>query len=80
MAGEGTKKEHEDQDPNQNPERGQQPGKQHDPTVKRNKPDQYNENQGGGLPPTEQAGKQGGQTGHEGQKSGSGQQSLSPRD
>ncbi len=80
MAGEATKKEREYGDPN-NPGRGQAPEIQqedpnkHDPN-KRNKPDQYN--QGGGMPPTEQAaGKQGGQgsqTGHEDPRSGSGQQ------
>jgi hypothetical protein len=73
-TGEGTKKEREYQNPNQNPERGQQPGKQDDPSWKRNKPDQYNEDQGSGLPPVEQAaGRQGTQTGHEDPRSGSGQ-------
>jgi len=81
MAGEATKKQGEYGDPN-NPGRGQAPEvQQEDPSKqdpnKRNKPDQYN--QGGGMPPTEQAsGKQGGQgtqTGHEDPRSGSGQHS-----
>lgn len=81
MAGEATKKEREYGEPN-NPGRGQAPEtRQEDPSKqdpnKRNKPDQYN--QGGGMPPTEQAGsKQGGQgtqTGHEDPRSGSGQHS-----
>jgi len=61
MAGEGTKKEQEHRDPTQNPEQGHQPGKQEDPAWTRNKPDKYDENQGGGLPPVEQAGKHGSQ-------------------
>ncbi len=76
MAGEGTKQERENpnpnlnQNPNQSPERGQHPGTEEDPSKKRNRPDQYNEHQGGGMPPTEQAGKREGQTGHEDPKTG----------
>jgi hypothetical protein len=89
MAGaEATKKEREYGDPN-NPGRGQAPEVQnevqHNDPNKRNKPDQYNQgqdnqNQGGGLPPTEQAtSKQGsqpntGQTGHEDPRTAPGQQ------
>ncbi len=76
MSGAEPKKEREHQGQNPSPERGHQPGKQEDPAWKRDKPDQYDENQGGGRPPVEQAGgKQAGQTGHENPKGGSGQHS-----